>query len=148
MEQTQLHQIIIFDLKEISAEAGLLESSTEIVLNVCTRFGETFTEILPLFYTTASHMTCLKTPHILVPNSYSSSFYHFVHPFHQLIKLVYTRISSDTRLSLFYTNTTSRPTMQTLSFIYLFYSTFLFCYLIQFFTKSFTRDQKVFLENY
>ena len=39
-EQTQLHQIMIFDLKEISAEAGLLELSAEIVPIVCTRFRE------------------------------------------------------------------------------------------------------------
>ena len=29
------------------------------------------------FYATACHVTCLKTPHILAPNLYSSSLYHF-----------------------------------------------------------------------
>ncbi len=39
-EETQLHQIIIFDLKEISVEVGLLELSAEIVPKICARFGE------------------------------------------------------------------------------------------------------------
>ena len=44
-----------------------------------------FTELLSLFYATASHVTCLKTPHFLAPNLYSPSLYHCVHSFFFLL---------------------------------------------------------------
>ena len=70
----------------------VLELSAEIVPNVCIRFSEVKTPNYSFdFNTTACQVTCLKTPHILAPNFYSPSLYHFVHLFYQLIKLVYTR---------------------------------------------------------
>ena len=90
-EQNQLHQIIIFDLKEISAEAGLWNYQLKKSLMNILGSVRQLTEQLSFFFVTACHVTCLKTPHILASNLYFPSLYHFVHPFYQLINLVYTR---------------------------------------------------------
>ena len=109
-EQTQLHQIIIFDLKEISAEAVLLELSAEIVPNVCIRFGERNHR------TTSSFLRDGTSRDLSKDATYFGAQFVFplLLPFCSSL-LPANKACVHTRLSLFYTNTMSRRTQQTLT---------------------------------